>query len=359
VSNISKDLVDAENPRCKVKLTLPNGNEIELGNSADTYSGKVPDGFDTSSIDMAPQQLSGTEVMDIVACHRLDVKGLYVLNVTVSYEDPRYGPRGAENRRRAFKKIFKFTAIDALETIKARCTELKDVHLLQVSFRNLLPDSELCVENVLLKEQNGTIVSPIESILNGIRGEKKSNILDVDTICQNLLSPQAVRHVVIRIDKKDTPRIASIVVVWRSEGGRPGFVTIPFENVSLKSSSSSASTNTVSVAVFTNEVLRMGKPSTLSVQVMNRTNRDVSLQLTLREKYALGLTFMGLTRKTLGTFASGESKTFPVVVLPEHCGLLNLKQDAVIISELSSGERYNLSEGMRIWVKDCEDEVDE
>ena len=106
MSNISEDLVDAENPRCKVKLTLPNGNEIELGNSADTYSGKVPDGFDTSSIDMAPQQLSGTEVMDIVACHRLDVKGLYVLNVTVSYEDPRYGPRGAENRRRAFKKIF-------------------------------------------------------------------------------------------------------------------------------------------------------------------------------------------------------------------------------------------------------------
>ena len=30
--------------------------------------------------------------MDIVACHRLDVKGLYVLNVTVSDEDPRYGP---------------------------------------------------------------------------------------------------------------------------------------------------------------------------------------------------------------------------------------------------------------------------
>ena len=197
-----------------------------------------------------------------------------------------------------------------------------------------------CVENVLLKEQNGAIVSPIERILSGIR-QKKSNILDVDTICQNLLSPQAVRHVVIRIDKKDTPRIASIVVVWRSEGGRPGFVTIPFENVSLKSSS--APTSKVSVAVSTNdEVLRMGKPSTIYVQVTNRTNRDVSLQLTLREKYALGLTFMGLTRKTLGTFASGESKTFPVVVLPEHCGLLNLKQVAVIVSELSSGERYNL-----------------
>ena len=42
VSNISEDLVDAENPRCKVKLAIPNGNEIELGNSADTYSERFP-----------------------------------------------------------------------------------------------------------------------------------------------------------------------------------------------------------------------------------------------------------------------------------------------------------------------------
>ena len=356
VSNISDDLVHAENPQLKAKLTIPNGNEIELGNCADTYSGKVPDGIDTSSIDTTPQQLSGTEVMDMIARHCLEMKGLYVLSVTVSYEDPRYGPRGAVNRKRAFKKIFKFTAEDALEVTKIRCTELRDsaTHLLQVSFRNLLQDAEVCVENVFLKEQNGTTIPPIECILSGFR--EKTNSLSVDTICENLLSPQVVRHVVIRIDEKDMPRIASIVVVWRSEGARPGFVTIPFENVSLKKNS--AVSNTVSISVSTKDELRMGLPSTISIQVTNRTNRDVSLQLSLREKYALGLTFMGITRKSLGTFASGESKTVSAVVMPEHCGLLNLKQQAVVITELSSGDTFTLGENMRIWVKVSEDEVD-
>ena len=102
--------------------------------------------------------------------------------------------------------------------IKARCTGVKRCSSSSGIVSKSVTGCRVCVENVLLKEQNGAIVSPIECILSGIREKKKLNILDVDTICQNLLSPQAVRHVVIRIDKKDTPRIASIVVVWRSEG---------------------------------------------------------------------------------------------------------------------------------------------
>ena len=354
VSNICEDLVQAENPRFKVKLTLPGGkDDVELRDCGDAYSGKVA--YDTSAIDTTPQQLSGTDVMDMIVRHRIEMKGLYVLNVTVSYEDPRYGP--SMNRKRAFKKIFKFNAEDAIEIVKLRRTELPKHSLLQVSFCNLLR-TELCVEDIFLQEQDQKRVRPVQCILSGIC--EKSSVLDVDTICQNLMSPESVRHAVIRLGK-DSPRIAWMVIVWRSVGGSPGYFTIPLlqdESVSTRKIHKSGSNN-LSVSVLPSGDLRMGAPSKITIQVENRTNRELSLQLTLREKYALGFTFVGLTKRTLGNFQSGESRSISAMILAEHCGLLNVKKDAVVVTDLESGDRISLNKSLRIWVRDSEDKADD
>lgn len=359
----------AINARFNVKIKNPSGTEHVLVDNRSEYIKRD----ETDTKQKSSQNLRPEDYMDMVVSHRLRVAGEYVMSVTVRYDDLRY-PEG--HRSRAFKKVFSFKAVDALKTIglnRFRVPQPRNETLIQVAFRNMLKE-EICVENVSVRRtSDGSVRSDVEIVTDGAVTSPPSSTTCVNLVelSRSQLAPETTRCTLVRMRTRDEngqvdDDVGSIWLHWRSRGSVEGEYVIPiskdtFLDNSTRDTMSSSSKRTlpkadggkgIDVSIDTlPDDLCVDVPSQVVVRVTNRSKQNRDLRLVLRPRYAVGLTFAGLTTVNIGSLGPSQSKSLKVSVLPQASGLLKIAERSISVLEPRTGLEVGLRRARKVLVR--------